>query len=253
MRSWLNPVVAALDLRARPLRVFLRDDDAGWDDMRLRQLVGLCDRRDAALDLAAIPSALDPATGAWLATRIGDRLGCHQHGYTHANHSATGRNCEFGAERDYETQMADLRRGWMLLEQRLDGRADPIFTPPWNRCSQATVDALQVLRFRALSRDAGAAPLRLEGVGVIPVHVDWMKHRLETAPDLLRIATLIGEACLREDELGLMLHHAVMQDADFEALSELLVTLRRAPNVEFVTMRTLLRVQGSAAGLRRSA
>lgn len=256
MRGWLNPVIAALDLRDRPLRLFLRDDDAGWDDGRLQRLVELCDRSGATLDLAAIPCALDATTGAWLAARIGDRLGCHQHGYTHTNHVATGRKCEFGADRDFDTQLADLRRGWLLLEQRLDGRGDAIFTPPWNRCSQATVDALRTLGFRALSRDAGAAQLRLDGLGSIPVHVDWMKHRLDMAastPDLMRLASLIAEACLREDELGLMLHHAVMQEADFEALAELLATLRRARDVEFVTMRTLLPASGAAATLRRSA
>jgi hypothetical protein len=261
MRSWLNPVIAALDLRESPLKIFLRDDDGGWDDDRLRQLVDLCDRLDATLDLAAIPHALNATTGAWLAARIGDRLGCHQHGYTHANHATTGRKCEFGTERDYETQLADLREGWMLLERRLDGRADPIFTPPWNRCSQATVDALTTLGFRALSRDAGAAPLRLDDLRSIPVHVDWMKHRLgtmpvagvESTPDRARLATLIAEACTREEELGLMLHHAVMQEADFEALAELLSTLRCAPNVEFMTMRALPGAHGSAAALRRSA
>ena len=38
---------------------------------------------------------------------------------------------------------------------------DPIFTPPWNRCTQATADCLAMLGYRVLSRDATASRLRL--------------------------------------------------------------------------------------------
>lgn len=259
MRHWLKAVFEAIEQRDQPLQLFLRDDDAGWDDAALQRLVELCARCAATLDLAVIPGALGVDTGLWLAARIGDRLGCHQHGYTHANHAVAGRKCEFGADRAPEQQLSDLRRGWMRLERLLDGRTDPIFTPPWNRCSQATADALNTLGFRALSRDAGAAPLRAGALHSLPVHVDWMKHRdaaatpTAPAPDLQRIGALLGDSCRREATVGLMLHHAVMQDADFAALEQLLMALQRMANVEFVTMRTLLDRLEQDSALRRSA
>lgn len=257
MHRWLIPVVEAIEQRQQPLRVFVRDDDAGWDDARLQRLVGHCDRLGATLDLAAIPCALSVDMGVWLADRIGERLGCHQHGYSHANHATTGRKCEFGADRGPEQQLSDLRRGWMRLERLLDGRTDPIFTPPWNRCSQDTADALNTLGLQALSRDAGAAALRLGALHSLPVHVDWMKHR-ETShpastPDLAALGTLLADACRREPTLGLMLHHAVMQDADFDALGELFVALHASRKVEFVTMRSLLQSHRRQAALRRTA
>ena len=261
MRRWLTPVIEALDQRQQPLQVFVRDDDAGWDDGRLQRLVELCDRQGATLDLAAIPCALGVDMGLWLADRIGERLGCHQHGYSHTNHATAGRKCEFGPDRAPEQQLSDLRRGWMRLERLLDGRTDPLFTPPWNRCTQATADALNTLGLQALSRDAGAAPLRLGALQALPVHVDWMKHRepsiaaTETppAPDLTTLGMRLAEACRREPVLGLMLHHAVMLDADFDALGELIVALQQSRHVEFVTMRTLLRSLRAQAALRRSA
>ena len=253
MRDWLKPVADALYERTTPLRIFIRDDDAGWHDESLKRLVELCDREETTLDLAVIPTALSVGTGVWLASRIGSRLRCHQHGFQHVSHATTGRKCEFGVERSLELQRSDLRRGWALLLQLLQGRVDEIFTPPWNRCSQSTVDALNELGFLALSRDAGAAPLRLGELRSLPVHVDWMKMRLDGQPDLHDLGVAIATACRRESELGLMLHHAVMADADFAALGELLQLLRGLDGVEFVTMRSLIAVDEDAASLRRSA
>ena len=250
MRNWLKPIADALHERAVPLQLFIRDDDAGWDDARLARLVELCDRHEVALDLAVIPTALSLGTGAWLASRIGERLRCHQHGFAHVNHALTGRKCEFGTDRAIDAQHADLRRGWSLLNQLLQGRVDEIFTPPWNRCSQATADALCELGFRGLSRDAGAAPLRLGSLQSLPVHVNWMKPRLDAEPDLHALAAMIAEALRRESEVGLMLHHAVMTDRDFESFGELLALLRSLGVVEFVTMRSLL---PATDALRRTA
>ena len=253
MRNWLKPIADALHERATPLQIFVRDDDAGWDDARLMRLVELCDRHEATLDLAVIPTALSVGMGNWLANRIGERLRCHQHGFAHINHATTGRKCEFGAERALDAQFADLRRGWSLLNQLLQGRVDEIFTPPWNRCSQATVDALGELGFLGISRDAGAAALRLGALRSLPVHVNWMKPRLDAEPDLHELAGMIAQAFRRESEVGLMLHHAVMTDGDFESLDELLQLLRSFGVVECITMRDLLPATGAAIELRRRA
>jgi hypothetical protein len=253
MRDWLKSVADALHERTSPLRIFIRDDDAGWHDESLQRLVELCDRHEATLDLAVIPTALSVGTGRWLAGRVGERLRCHQHGYAHVSHATAGRKCEFGAERDLDLQRSDLRRGWALLLQLLQGRVDEIFTPPWNRCSQPTVDALNELGFLALSRDAGAAPLRLGALQSLPVHIDWMKPRLDGEPDLQELGGLLALACRREPELGLMLHHAVMTGRDFQSLGELLSLLRGMDCVEFVTMRSLIPDDDRAASLRRSA
>jgi predicted deacetylase len=253
MREWLKPIADALHERSAPLQLFIRDDDAGWDDARLVRLVELCDRHEATLDLAVIPTALSVGTGAWLAGRIGERLRCHQHGFAHVNHAQSGRKCEFGTDRGIDAQHVDLRRGWSLLNQLLQGRVDEIFTPPWNRCSQRTADALGELGFLGLSRDAGAAPLRLGPLRSLPVHVNWMKPRLDYSPDLNALAGLVAQAFRRESEVGLMLHHAVMTGSDFDALGELLELLRSLSIVEFVTMKSLLPTADAGRSLRRTA
>lgn len=240
MADWLQPVAEALAARKRALRWFCRDDDGGWCDSELVALMDTCEAARMPLDIAVIPKALDPAMGSMLAERIGPRLGCHQHGYAHVDHARSGRRCEFGPDRLPEQQRADLQRGMELLGLRTLGRADPIFTPPWNRCTQVTADALASMGCRALSRDRGAAPLHLGALESLPVDIDWMKWRAGSGPDLQTLGRRIGASCARGDDVGLMLHHAVMTSADLAALTDLFALLRATPGVELVLMRDLL-------------
>ena len=59
MRDGLSPVIALLDaLARRRSTLFLRDDDAGWDDARLLALLDTMARAGVPIDLA-----VDPAGG----------------------------------------------------------------------------------------------------------------------------------------------------------------------------------------------
>ena len=143
MSTWLAPLRMMLDRTVQPTIFFFRDDDAGWADERLRRLVEIFDRRAVPLDLAAIPAALGADLAAWLLTRRRrGSLGIHMHGYCHANHQAVGRKCEFGDARSPTEQWRDLEAGQRRLQRLLGHALDPIFTPPWNRCTQATADCL---------------------------------------------------------------------------------------------------------------
>ena len=156
--SWLDPVRQALD--EGPCPVFFRDDDAGWDDERLWALLDLFDRRALPVDVAVIPAELGPALAAELAVRA--RAGgvhLHQHGYAHVNHEPVGRKCEFGPSRPYQAQAADIARGAEILRDAFGDLVEPIFTPPWNRCTAETADALADAGFAVLSRDSTATPL----------------------------------------------------------------------------------------------
>ena len=65
----------------------------------------------------------------------------------------------------------DIAAGAVRLRELLD-EIPPIFTPPWNRCTQATGLCLLELGFQALVRDAGAARLELAGLQELEVSVD---------------------------------------------------------------------------------
>jgi predicted deacetylase len=241
MSTWLDPVRAALEQIDRPSHWFFRDDDAGWADDRLEILLNYFTEWAVPLDLAVIPTELRDDLADALLRRYADRpklLGLHQHGYSHANHEITGRKCEFGASRSALQQSRDIEQGAKLLCNKLGRAIDAIFTPPWNRCSSATVAALQAFDFRALSRDVSAAPLDLGDLTEIPVCVDWSKYRDGEQINHSTLAVNIAAAANRST-VGIMLHHAVMTPADFTALGEFLALLKRKPHAKCVPMRAL--------------
>ena len=166
---WLEALRAALDEASAPLIFFFRDDDAGWEDARLFALLEVFARRALPLDVAVIPRALSAELATSLMSFAGEqngRLGLHQHGLAHVSHEPSGHKCEFGTRRDLDTQRRDITEGFELLAKRLPGMVQPVFTPPWNRCTRVTGQVLNELGFRVLSRHISEEPLALRGHSV---------------------------------------------------------------------------------------
>ena len=208
MVRWLDPVAEALDSEGPLLQVFFRDDDAGWRDDRLRALLDCFEAHGLPVDVAAIPQALGPGMARELVAR---GVAVHQHGLAHANHEPEGRKCEFGPSRSAAEQRRDIEAGRELLRERLDGQVAPIFTPPWNRCTRDTALCLAELDFEVLSREARAEPLGV--LRELSVSLDFV--RLE--PDDL--ARRFARAA---PPVGVMFHHAEMDDAAMDRAAELL-------------------------------
>jgi len=230
MSAWLDPLRDTLEEAGEPVDAFFRDDDAGWDDPALYALLDVFEAAEAPVDLATIPCAVSPRLARELAARhraTPDRVRVHQHGCAHTNHERAGRKCEFGPSRSFELQLEDVVRGRSLLRE-LDVELDPIFTPPWNRCTADTARALRVAGLTLLSRESRAEPL---DVPELPVSVDWTRRA--SLPDALAAAVRTG------GPVGVMLHHAVMGADDRARLGELLALLDDAPGVRLATMRAL--------------
>jgi hypothetical protein len=225
----MNLLRTALDAAPAPVRVFFRDDDAGWGDERLLRLARCFETRNLPLDLAVIPSALSPGLAETLRERP---VGLHQHGYAHVNHQREGRKCEFGSDRSRAQQQDDIARGRERLQALLGDRLDPFFTPPWNRCTRDTGEALVALGFAALSREHRAQPLGL--LPEVPVHLDVAR----LAPEELdaRFAAHVGDG----GPVGVMFHHAVMEDDDFARADALLALLAGHAKVAARTMAELV-------------
>ena len=219
---WLDPVTTALDAAPAPVEVFFRDDDAGWGTDRLIALLDVFARHDLPLDLAVIPAALDDELAAELTSRAAaQRLRLHQHGYAHHNHEPEGRKHEFGPHRSRDEQQRDIAAGAARL-QHLVGATEPIFTPPWNRCTADTGHAIVALGFYVLSRESRARPLGIGGLDEIPIHVDWVK------PDAItRLAGAIADG----GRTGVMFHHAEMDADELARADELLALLARDERV----------------------
>ena len=225
MSSWLDPVRRALDLAAEPATFFFRDDDAGWSDDRLFRLLDLFSGHDLPLDLAVIPRATTPALAREIRARIqasGELIGLHQHGFAHKNHETEGRKCEFGSSRSGAQQERDIESGKALLAEFFGPLVRPIFTPPWNRCTAVTADCLLRLGFRTLSRDKSAKPFGLAGLQELPVSIDWFARHKGSRLDLNRVGELIAGAIDDSEPIGIMFHHALMDEGERRVAGELL-------------------------------
>lgn len=243
MANWLDAVRDVLDNAVKPVRVFFRDDDAGWSNDRLYALLDEFAQSGMPIDLAVIPEALDQMLidGLLFRHRQAQHLiGLHQHGYNHSNHEPIGRKCEFGISRTKNQQKDDIAKGQKLLREAFGKALDPIFTPPWNRCTQDTVGCLEDLDFRLLSRDATAAGLESSTLKQMPVHIDWSRI-IKMSPDPLHeLGQAIAGNLGNNDLAGIMLHHADMDEENLKPLAELLTVFVGRSNVHGLLLRDTL-------------
>ena len=193
--DWLLPVRETLDGLTHPASLFFRDDDCGWSDDRLLLLLDIFADFGFPVDLAAIPAALNSAFAQKLSRRMAahpERLRIHQHGYTHVNHEPAGKKCEFGPARNYLSQRSDIESGQRRLADLFGAAPDPIFTPPWNRCTTVTARCLAELGFQVLSRDSHAEALEIPGLFEMPIAVDWFAHRKKVRLDQHGVGRITG-------------------------------------------------------------
>ena len=119
-----------------------------------------------------------------------------------------------------------FHKGKKRLEQLLDLDFQPVFTPPWNRCSSDTLEALADLGFKAVSRSRGARPETLPHLPDFQVNVD-LHTRKEAEPHraLKNLITEIEQG-LASGLCGIMIHHQRMNGAALELLDILLSAIK---------------------------
>jgi predicted glycosyltransferase len=247
--AWLEPASRALDDLERPANIFFRDDDGGWGDNRLLRLLDIFGECELPLDVAAIPAALTAPLVNELSRRMAknpETVRIHQHGYTHMNHEIEGKKCEFGPAREYAAQRSDIENGQRRLAELFGPLSDPIFTPPWNRCTDATVKSLAELGFAVLSRDSHAIPFAQHGVFELPITLDWFANKKKVRFNLEEWGTLLTAQLKEGGSIGIMLHHAVMDETEMQALSKVLALLSRHKNVQCHSMRALTPLASTA-------
>jgi peptidoglycan/xylan/chitin deacetylase (PgdA/CDA1 family) len=243
--TWLDPVIKALDAAHRPVDLFFRDDDVGWGDGRLSRLLDLFAMHALPVDLAVIPLELKAPLARDLCARAEaapHMVSWHQHGFAHTNHEPTGRKCEFGVARAGWLQRRDIGEGQRRLSDLL-GSSDPIFTPPWNRCTPTTGRCLLELGFEVLSREARAVPLAIHGLVELPIQIDWFAHRKGVRLHPNEFGELLARVLERSGCVGLMLHHAAMNSAERAAANELLALFSAHDSVRARRMLELAQQQ----------
>jgi predicted deacetylase len=238
--KWLETVRVALDEADVPRRFFFRDDDAGWRDDRLRAVLDCFVARGLPVDVAVIPTELTPRLTRELWVRVRDTgLRVHQHGYAHANHEPAGRKCEFGQVREAAAYTRDIAEGQRRMRDAFGLDVDAVFTPPWNRCLPTIADALVPLGFEVLSRDSTAAPLDRSDLVEIPVTVDWFGQRKGVRLTRDEVGEAIAASIRRDRAVGVMLHHALTDDADLAGIDDLLAMVASHAHAHPTTIMAL--------------
>jgi hypothetical protein len=249
MNAYFAQLESALERRARqdaPLQLFFRDDDVAEDEETLRRLLQLFLRWETPLNLGVIPGQLTAAGRELLGQSLKvapDLIKLNQHGWVHLNHELTGRKCEFGPSRTFAEQLADIAQGQARMNEAFGPHWFPAFIPPWNRCTEATCQALDRLGFRLLSRDCTAALCTGARLRELPVTLDLFRWR---GGAQLRPAAELANELLRQvaagATIGVMLHHQVMNEAAFAWVETLLQVCRRHTIVHCHTFERLLAV-----------
>jgi hypothetical protein len=242
--NWLEPLRKTLDEARAPVSFFFRNDDVGWEDARLFDLLDVFAQYEVPIDLAVIPKSISRPSAARL-RKLGmerpESLSVHQHGFSHVNHEEIGRKCEFGESRSFELQHADIAAGRELLNDLLGSITDPFFTPPWNRCTASTAVALQNEGFTLLSRDITAKQLNVPDLMELPVSIDWLGKRKNVRLTPNQIGDALSAAVSAEAPAGVMLHHALVDDEERKLIGELLKLLSSHSQVRCRLMRDLER------------
>ncbi len=210
--------------------VLFRGDDVAVPGRNLQRMLDIFLRTERPLLLAVVPAWLrqDHWQELLRVSRDAPLFTWGQHGWRHADHEACGKKNEFPPGRALAHKRADLLKGRERLLRIMGPRFSPVFTPPWNRMDQDSLELLPELGFVAVSADAKLlphTPVLTQRLEFRPVHVDLHTRREQTPAAALEGMLAEFARCLARGRCGVMLHHQRMGLPSFDFLERLLGTI----------------------------
>lgn len=234
--------------KGRTIDFWLRDDDAIEPTPALDAYLARNRRWNIPAALAAIPARATPELAAYLADEpLVDVL---VHGWSHRNHAPQGeRASEFGVSRPDAEKREDAARGRERLDAIFNGRALPVFVPPWNRIDFAFAAHLPELGYRGLSTHERRTPDRAPS-GLITINSHWDPIAWkqggglkEEAKLLALLARLIDEELAAPagalEPIGILTHHLVHDGWIDRFLDEVFERLVDSGCARFVAAREI--------------
>jgi hypothetical protein len=224
-------------------QLFFRADDIGVPSRSFHQLVECFQKHTLPLCLATVPTWLtlkrfnelsqymQPGSSQWY---------WHQHGWLHRNFELSGKKQEFGPSRHPDAIKEILNKGRIRLEKILGSYFNPVFTPPWNRCNQATLTSLIDLRFQAISRSSGARPKTLSTLPDFQVNVDLHTRKEHSHKRAMTNVLTELEQAIASGQCGIMIHHQRMNKRAFDFLDLLLEVLSQDNRLDSIHFGDLI-------------
>ena len=238
----------------KPVRFWLRDDDAVEPGEALDHLLSMTQAHGVPVTLAVIPAF----SGEALAQRLTPlpHVDVAVHGWAHVNHApATEKKQELGAHRPLEEVCAELQRGLQHLQQWHGPQCVPLLVPPWNRISASLIPLLPSIGFQAVST---FADISFESIPMINTHVDiidWKADRGRSRGSSRDHSRYDIRASRPADELfaeitarllagceltGVLTHHLVHEPQAWDFLEQLFELTADHPAVEWRAVSDLL-------------
>jgi len=198
--------------------LFFRADDIGWDYERFERLAGLFVSHGLKLNAAAIPLVVLQSRAKLDLDRFEGFLEMHGHGLAHLDYESSGKKSEFGDSRSDDDVRHDLERSYEAMRRLFGTLFFPAFVPPWNRLADRFLPRLPEAGYVMLSRD-GRERAQTAGLVERNVGVDLHTSRKPPPPtpealwdEVQRLEAAGAPA------VGVMLHHARMDEAAFSFL-----------------------------------
>ncbi len=223
--------------------IFFRADDIGVPSKQTTQLIQLFAKTKLPLCLAIVPTWLTRVRFAALLELTGPPTAqwCfHQHGWLHRNYEEKGKKQEFGPARSAAAQKEDLKKGKEHLLTIMGKAFTPAFTPPWNRCSDDTLQGLLDLKFQGLSRSINAKPKSPQGLPDIEINTDLHTRKEGTGEESLQKLLAEISRGLAAGRSGIMIHHQRMNQTAFDFLALFLTLISSRQHIRPVTFQELL-------------
>jgi hypothetical protein len=223
-------------------RVFFRADDIAVFGRNFDRLMTLFLRYDLPLCLAVVPAWL--TKNRWrILKRYHEKapeLWCwHQHGWRHVNHQLKGKKSEFAGFRTQTEIKQDLLKGKSRIEDLMGEAFYPVFTPPWNRCSEVTLTILKAEGYYGISRMGTGAHVAINRLPEYSVDVDLHTRKCRSATEGWKSMLNQMKQGLSKDICGIMIHHQRMNDASFDFLELMLNFLKKNRKSDVVHFKAL--------------
>ena len=222
--------------------IFFRADDVAVPGRQFSRMMDLFSTYGVPLSLAVVPARLTRQRWQYLnglEKKNPGRWCWHQHGWRHVNHEAAGKKQEFGRGRSISEIKRDLVKGKKRLEMLMGNHFYPVFTPPWNRCSSATLKLIKELGYAAVSRSCGSKTPSPDGLPDYYINVDLHTRKEKTPAEAWEKLFAELEQAIASNYGGIMVHHRMMNGAAFDFMEVLLKMLVKSPNLQLVHFKDL--------------
>ncbi len=205
-----------------PRRVFFRTDDVGEANEKFARLAQIFANKKCPLVGAVIPTKISGEIQK-LARTYSESLEFVCHGYQHLNRAIEGsKKSEYPESRSPDEVESELELGFAFTSQAFKELFTPVFVPPWNRFDSKWVPLLTNPGFVAIS--AFGDETCSGKVKALNVHIDLHSSKKPRATSIDEVIQQL--LCSKSEFTGIMLHHAIMNDDDFEFISRLIDSLQ---------------------------